>query len=193
MIYMIDHYDSFTYNLVQYIGELGAEVVVRRPEEVSPQEIRELVPELIVLSPGPQSPEKMPRTQEIIRIFHKEIPIFGVCLGHQALAYYFGGSIIRADRLMHGKASEIDHDGHTVFAGLSTPLTAMRYHSLIVDLPTLPPCFDVTAATSEGTVMGIRHRDYPLEGVQFHPESIGTVEGKRLVRNMLQAYTAVKM
>ncbi|SIS48754.1 anthranilate synthase component II [Salimicrobium flavidum] len=192
MIYMIDHYDSFTYNLVQYIGEMGEDITVRRHDDVTVDEVKRLSPDLIVLSPGPQSPEKMERTEEIINTFYKEIPIFGVCLGHQALAYHFGGDIIRADELMHGKSSEIDHDGSTVFKNLPKPLTAMRYHSLIVDVNTLPGCFDITATTSEGVIMGIRHKEYPLEGVQFHPESIGTGEGKQLIKNMLTAYIAIE-
>ncbi|WP_347861330.1 aminodeoxychorismate/anthranilate synthase component II [Salimicrobium sp. PL1-032A] len=191
MIYMIDHYDSFTYNLVQYIGEMGEEVIVRRHDDVTVEDIEELSPDLILLSPGPQSPEKMERTQEVIGTFHKDIPIFGVCLGHQALAYYFGGEIVRADELMHGKSSAIDHDGAVIYENLPKPLTAMRYHSLIVDLHTLPRCFDITAATTEGVIMGIRHREYPLEGVQFHPESIGTSDGKQLIKNMLASYIAV--
>ncbi|KHE67302.1 aminodeoxychorismate/anthranilate synthase component II [Halobacillus sp. BBL2006] len=186
MIYMIDHYDSFTYNLVQYLGELGEEVIVRRNDKVELAEIDELKPDLIFLSPGPCSPDETGVTLEVIDRYKDKIPMFGVCLGHQAIAQVFGGNVVRADRLMHGKSSNIFHDGRGIYKGLNNPMEAMRYHSLIVELPGLPDCFEVTAATVEGEIMGIRHLDYPIEGVQFHPESIGTNDGKRLLKNVIQ-------
>jgi para-aminobenzoate synthetase component 2 len=181
MIYMIDHYDSFTYNLVQYLGELGEEVIVRRNDKVELAEIDELKPDLIFLSPGPCSPDETGITLKVIERYKDKIPMFGVCLGHQAIAQVFGGSVVRADRLMHGKSSNIFHDGRGIYKGLNNPMEAMRYHSLIVELPGLPDCFEVTAATVEGEIMGI-----PIEGVQFHPESIGTNDGKRLLKNVVQ-------
>ncbi|MBH0231158.1 anthranilate synthase component II [Halobacillus yeomjeoni] len=186
MIYMIDHYDSFTYNLVQYLGELGEEVIVRRNDEVELEEIEELSPKLIFLSPGPCSPNETGKTLEVIQTFKMKIPIFGVCLGHQAIAQVFGGKVTRAERLMHGKSSQIFHDGKGIYKGLNNPMEAMRYHSLIVELGNLPDCFEVTAATVEGEIMGIRHLDFPIEGVQFHPESIGTDDGKQLLRNLIE-------
>ncbi|ARI78313.1 anthranilate synthase component II [Halobacillus mangrovi] len=187
MIYMIDHYDSFTYNLVQYLGELGEEVIVRRNDKVELAEIDELKPDLIFLSPGPCSPDETGVTLEVIERYKDKIPMFGVCLGHQAIAQVFGGNVVRADRLMHGKSSNIFHDGSGIYKGLNNPMEAMRYHSLIVDLPGLPDCFEVTAATVEGEIMGIRHLEYPIEGVQFHPESIGTNDGKLLLKNVIQS------
>lgn len=186
MIYMIDHYDSFTYNLVQYLGELGEEVVVRRNDEVEIAEIKELDPDLIFLSPGPCSPDETGITLKVIDYFKEVKPIFGVCLGHQAIAQVFGGSVVRAEKLMHGKSSRIFHDGRGIYHGLNNPMEAMRYHSLIVELSHLPECFEVTASTVEGEVMGIRHVDFPIEGVQFHPESIGTSDGKRLLKNVIE-------
>lgn len=187
MIYMIDHYDSFTYNLVQYLGELGEEVIVRRNDKVELAEIDELQPDLIFLSPGPCSPDETGVTLEVIDRYKDKIPMFGVCLGHQAIAQVFGGNVVRAERLMHGKSSNIFHDGRGIYKGLNNPMEAMRYHSLIVDLPGLPDCFEVTAATVEGEIMGIRHLEYPIEGVQFHPESIGTNDGKLLLKNVIQS------
>lgn len=186
MIYMIDHYDSFTYNLVQYLGELGEEVVVRRNDEVEIDEIIELDPDLIFLSPGPCSPDETGITLKVINHFKEVKPIFGVCLGHQAIAQVFGGSVVRAEKLMHGKSSRIFHDGQGIYHGLNNPMEAMRYHSLIVELSDLPECFEVTASTVEGEIMGIRHVDFPIEGVQFHPESIGTEDGKRLLKNVIE-------
>ncbi|UOQ92572.1 aminodeoxychorismate/anthranilate synthase component II [Halobacillus shinanisalinarum] len=186
MIYMIDHYDSFTYNLVQYLGVLGEEVVVRRNDEVTLEEIDRLKPDLLFLSPGPCSPDETGITMEVIEHYKEKLPIFGVCLGHQALAQSFGGNVIRADKLMHGKSSQVHHDGRGIYQGLSNPMEAMRYHSLIVDLAGLPDCFEVVAATVEGEIMGIRHIDLPIEGVQFHPESIGTDDGKTLLMNLIK-------
>ncbi|WP_281659540.1 aminodeoxychorismate/anthranilate synthase component II [Halobacillus sp. Cin3] len=186
MIYMIDHYDSFTYNLVQYLGELGKEVVVRRNDEASIEEIEELDPELIFLSPGPCSPDETGVTLEVIDHFKAKTPIFGVCLGHQSIAQVFGGNVIRAERLMHGKSSRVFHDGRGIYEGLNNPMEAMRYHSLIVELDSLPDCFEISSTTVEGEIMGIRHLEYPVEGVQFHPESIGTNDGMQLLKNVIE-------
>lgn len=185
MILMIDNYDSFTYNLVQYLQQLGAEVLVRRNDEITVEEIEDLSPEAIFLSPGPCSPEEAGVTVDVIRRFYQSIPMMGVCLGHQAIGYAFGAAVVRADRVMHGKTSPILNDGQTIFRGLPSPLTAGRYHSLIVDRDSLPPCLKITAETKEGEVMGIRHETYPVEGIQFHPESILTPQGKRIIRNFL--------
>ncbi|WP_431800501.1 anthranilate synthase component II [Halobacillus andaensis] len=186
MIYMIDHYDSFTYNLVQYLGELGEEVIVRRNDEVTFEEIDELQPDLLFLSPGPCSPDETGITLEVIDRYKTRIPMFGVCLGHQSIAQVFGGKVVRADRLMHGKSSEIFHDGRSIYKGLNNPMEAMRYHSLIVDIQDVPECFEITAATVEGEIMGIRHLEYPIEAVQFHPESIGTNDGMQLLKNLVE-------
>jgi anthranilate synthase/aminodeoxychorismate synthase-like glutamine amidotransferase len=185
MILMIDNYDSFTYNLVQYLNQLGAEVLVRRNDEIALAEIEILAPEAIFLSPGPCSPQEAGITVEVIRHFYQTIPILGVCLGHQAIGYAFGADVVRADRVMHGKTSDILNDGQTIFKGLPNPFTAGRYHSLIVDRDSLPSCLKITAETEEGEVMGIRHETYPVEGIQFHPESILTPQGKRIIRNFL--------
>jgi anthranilate synthase/aminodeoxychorismate synthase-like glutamine amidotransferase len=185
MILMIDNYDSFTYNLVQYLNQLGAEVLVRRNDEIALAEIEILAPEAIFLSPGPCSPQEAGITVEVIRHFYQTIPILGVCLGHQAIGYAFGADVVRADRVMHGKTSDILNDGQTIFKGLPNPFTAGRYHSLIVDRDSLPPCLKITAETEAGEVMGIRHETYPVEGIQFHPESILTPQGKRIIRNFL--------
>ncbi len=182
---MIDNYDSFTYNLVQYLGQMGEEVLVYRNDEISVGEIRELDPDAIFLSPGPCSPREAGITVDLIRELHHTTPIMGVCLGHQAIAYAFGGEVVRADRIMHGKTSEIINDGRTIFTGLPNPFTAGRYHSLIVKRDSLPPCLEVSAETEHGEIMGIRHRDRPVEGIQFHPESILTPNGKRIIRNFL--------
>ncbi|WP_018924751.1 aminodeoxychorismate/anthranilate synthase component II [Salsuginibacillus kocurii] len=192
MILMIDNYDSFTYNLVQYLGEMGEELVVHRNDEVTIQEIEDLKPEVIMISPGPCSPDEAGISMEVIRHFAGKIPIFGVCLGHQSIAQVFGGDVVRAERLMHGKTSAILHDGKGVYKDLPNPLTATRYHSLIVKKETLPDCFEVTSWTDEGELMGIRHKDYPLEGVQFHPESIMTGEGKTLLRNFMETHVLAK-
>jgi anthranilate synthase/aminodeoxychorismate synthase-like glutamine amidotransferase len=185
MILMIDNYDSFTYNLVQYLGQLGAEVRVFRNDRIGLEEIGELAPEAIFLSPGPCSPKEAGITVEVIRTYHKRFPMLGVCLGHQAIGYAFGGNIVRAERLMHGKTSPIRSDGKTIYRGLPNPFVAGRYHSLIVEKSTIPDCLMVTAETEEGEIMGIRHREYPVEGIQFHPESILTPNGKRIIKNFL--------
>ncbi len=185
MIAVIDNYDSFTYNLVQYLGELGAELVVYRNDAVTIADLEQLAPSHIVISPGPGDPENGGISNEVIRLLHRRVPILGVCLGHQCIGHVFGGRVGRAPRLMHGKTSAIYHTGEGLFAALSNPFTATRYHSLIVEEP-LPPELEVTAFTSEGEVMGLRHRFHPTFGVQFHPESILTAEGKQLLRNFLE-------
>jgi anthranilate synthase/aminodeoxychorismate synthase-like glutamine amidotransferase len=184
MILVIDNYDSFTYNLVQYLGELGAEIHVARNDEVSLQEIRDLDPERIVISPGPGDPDDGGISNEVIREFGPTIPLLGVCLGHQCIGHVYGGVVTRAPRLMHGKTSPVYHNGSGVFNGVPSPFNATRYHSLIVEEP-LPDCLQVIAFTSEGEVMGLRHKDYPVVGVQFHPESILTEHGKRILSNFL--------
>lgn len=186
MILIIDNYDSFTYNLVQYLGELGAELKVCRNDEVTISEIADLQPRKIVLSPGPCTPDEAGITLEVIRLFAGRIPLFGVCLGHQAMGQAFGGRVVRAPYLMHGKTSRILHDGRTIFRGIDNPFVATRYHSLIVDREGLPDVLEVSATTSDGLIMGLRHRQFECEGVQFHPESILTVEGKSLLRNFLE-------
>ncbi|MFN2748257.1 aminodeoxychorismate/anthranilate synthase component II [Bacillus sp. z60-18] len=188
MILMIDNYDSFTYNLVQYLGELGEELIVKRNDEVTLAGIEELSPNFLMISPGPCSPDEAGISLEAIRHFAGKIPIFGVCLGHQSIAQVFGGDVVRAERLMHGKTSEISHDGLTVFKGLESPLTATRYHSLIVKPETLPSCFTTSAWTDEGEIMAIRHKELPIEGVQFHPESIMTSCGKEMLNNFIETY-----
>ncbi|MCM3016065.1 aminodeoxychorismate/anthranilate synthase component II [Bacillus subtilis] len=188
MILMIDNYDSFTYNLVQYLGELGEELVVKRNDSITIEEIEELSPDFLMISPGPCSPDEAGISLEAIKHFAGKIPIFGVCLGHQSIAQVFGGDVVRAERLMHGKTSDIEHDGKTIFEGLKNPLVATRYHSLIVKPETLPSCFTVTAQTIEGEIMAIRHNDLPIEGVQFHPESIMTSFGKEMLRNFIETY-----
>ena len=185
MILMIDNYDSFTYNLVQYIGQLGGTVVVHRNDVISIDEIRKLKPNAIVLSPGPGIPHEAGISVEVIRKLGTTIPIMGVCLGHQAVGYAFGGGVIRAERIMHGKTSQIINDGRTIFQGLPNPFVAGRYHSLILERDSLPDCFEISAETEEGEIMGIRHKGYPVEGVQFHPESILTPNGKRILKNFL--------
>lgn len=189
MVFVLDNYDSFTYNLVQYLGELGAEVEVRRNDQVSVREIEELRPERIVVSPGPCTPQDAGISIELIRYFTGKVPVLGVCLGHQALGAAFGGHVVRAGNLMHGKTSPVQHDGKTIFRGLPSPMTATRYHSLIVAEEGLPKELEVSASTVERdgsrVIMGLRHREYPIEGVQFHPESVLTDEGKRLIENFL--------
>jgi anthranilate synthase/aminodeoxychorismate synthase-like glutamine amidotransferase len=185
MILVIDNYDSFTYNLVQYFGELGAELVVRRNDQTSIEEIEQLHPEKICISPGPGTPDEAGISNELIRHFGPRIPVLGVCLGHQCIGQVYGGEVVRADRLMHGKTSPILHEGDGVFFGLPIPFEATRYHSLIVRRETLPAELEVVAETSECEIMGLRHRQYPVHGVQFHPESIMTGEGKRLLANFL--------
>jgi len=190
MVFVLDNYDSFTYNLVQYLGELGAEVEVRRNDQVSIAEIEALRPERIVISPGPCTPADAGISVELIRHFAEKVPVLGVCLGHQAIGEAFGGKVVRAKNIMHGKTSRVEHDGKTIFKGLESPMTATRYHSLIVADDHLPPELEVSAHTVErdGTqvIMGLRHRKFPVEGVQFHPESVLTDEGKKLVKNFLK-------
>lgn len=192
MILVIDNYDSFTYNLVQYLGELGAdlpvarEIKVARNDRITIGEIEELAPDRILLSPGPCTPDDAGITLDVIRHFAGKVPLLGVCLGHQAMGQAFGGSVVRAPYIMHGKTSQILHDGRTVFEGVENPFTATRYHSLIVDRASVPPALEVSATTSDGLVMGLRHREFICEGVQFHPESIMTVAGKRLLGNFLE-------
>lgn len=188
MILMIDNYDSFTYNIVQYVGELGKEVMVKRNDEITIKEIEDLTPNLIMISPGPCTPTEAGISLEVIKYFAGSIPIFGVCLGFQAMAQAFGGNIVGARKLMHGKTSMIYHDGKTIFTGLTTPNKYMRYHSLMVEKQTLPVCFEVSAETDEGEIMAIRHKGLPMEGVQFHPESILSQEGKALIKNMLETF-----
>ena len=188
MLLVLDNYDSFTYNLVQYLCELGAELVVRRNDEVTVGEIeRELRPEKIVISPGPGTPAGAGVTLEVVEKFAGRVPLLGVCLGHQAVGQVFGGRVVRAPRPVHGKPAEVEHDGRTIFAGLPRPLRVGRYHSLVVERDSLPACLEVSAETADGLVMGLRHREWPVEGVQFHPESILTESGKRLLDNFLRA------
>ncbi len=185
MILLIDNYDSFTYNLYQYLGELGAEVKVVRHDELTAEEALSLRPEAIVISPGPGDPDQAGISLDVIRRAAGRVAVLGVCLGHQALGQAFGGRVVRAPRLMHGKTSEVRHDGRTIYAGLSQPFTATRYHSLIVERASLPGELEVSAWTDDGVIMGLRHRRHPLEGVQFHPESILTRVGHDLLRNFL--------
>jgi anthranilate synthase component 2 len=186
MVFVLDNYDSFTFNLVQYMGELGADVVVRRNDELTPEQVEALHPDRIVLSPGPCTPQEAGISIDLIRHMAGKVPILGVCLGHQAIGAAFGGNIIRAPKLMHGKTSAVEHDGKTIFDGISTPMTCTRYHSLIVEEKGLPRDLEVSARTSDGTIMGLRHRSLPVEGVQFHPESVLTSDGKRLIQNFLK-------
>lgn len=185
MLLVIDNYDSFTYNLVQYFGELGADPVVRRNDAITPEEVEKLRPTRIVISPGPGTPADAGISKEVIQRMGKTTPILGVCLGHQCLAEVFGGKVVRAERLMHGKTSPIRHQGKGVFAGLSNPFEATRYHSLLVEKSSVPACLEITADTAEGEIMGLQHREFPIHGVQFHPESILSREGKNLLRNFL--------
>jgi anthranilate synthase/aminodeoxychorismate synthase-like glutamine amidotransferase len=186
MLLMIDNYDSFTYNLVQYFGELGEDVRVYRNNRISIAEIEALRPDRLVISPGPCTPNEAGISVEAIKYFAGKLPILGVCLGHQSIGAAFGGDIIRASRLMHGKTSLIHHDGKTIFSGLPNPFEATRYHSLLIKKETKPECLDITAWTDEGEIMGVRHRELTIEGVQFHPESILTSAGKDLLRNFLK-------
>jgi anthranilate synthase/aminodeoxychorismate synthase-like glutamine amidotransferase len=190
VVFVLDNYDSFTYNLVQYLGELGSKVEVRRNDQVTIGEIEAIDPERIVVSPGPCTPEEAGISIELIRHFAGKVPLLGVCLGHQAIGAAFGGQVVRAKNLMHGKTSPVEHDGKTIFRGLSSPMTATRYHSLIVAEDQLPAALEVSAWTSEkdGTrvIMGLRHRKFPVEGVQFHPESVLTEDGKKLMSNFLK-------
>src|SRR6185437_13207368 len=189
MVFVLDNYDSFTYNLVQYLGEMGAKVEVRRNDQVTVKEVEALHPERILLSPGPCTPQEAGISIDLIRHFAGKLPLLGVCLGHQAIGAAFGGEVVRARNLMHGKTSLVEHDGKTIFSGLASPMTATRYHSLVVQERGLPGELEISARTREreGTsvIMGLRHRRYPIEGVQFHPESVLTSEGKQLIRNFL--------
>jgi len=185
MILVIDNYDSFTYNLVQYFGELGERVEVRRNDQTTLEEIDDLAPDRICISPGPCTPHEAGISGEVIENYAGKLPIFGVCLGHQCIGEVFGGEVVRADRLMHGKTSMIHHTGKGVFANLPNPFEATRYHSLIVRRDSVPDCLEVTAETEEGEIMGLQHRELPVHGVQFHPESILTSEGKKLLGNFL--------
>ncbi len=195
MVFVLDNYDSFTYNLVQYMGELGAEMVIRRNDELTPEEVERLRPERILISPGPCTPQDAGISIELIRHFAKakrRVPILGVCLGHQAIGAAFGGNVVRAPKLMHGKTSEVEHDGKTIFAGIPSTMTCTRYHSLIVSEDGLPEELMVSARavrdvqSDGGTIMALRHRELPIEGVQFHPESILTTHGKQIIRNFLE-------
>ena len=185
MIVMIDNYDSFTFNLVQYLGELGEDIRVHRNDKITIEEIEAMFPDHIVISPGPCTPNEAGISMELIKRLGGKIPILGVCLGHQSIGQVYGGNVIRAENLMHGKTSLIYHDGKTVFKGLPSSFTATRYHSLIVEKDSLPDCFEISAWTEEGEIMGLRHKEWIVEGVQFHPESILTEHGKRLLRNFL--------
>ena len=189
MVFVLDNYDSFTYNLVQYLGELGAEVEVRRNDQITVKEVEKLRPERIVLSPGPCTPQDAGISIELIRQFAGKVPVLGVCLGHQAIGAAFGGRVVRAKNLMHGKTSQVEHDGRTIFRDLPTPMTATRYHSLMVAEEDLPAELEVSARTVDRdgsrVIMGLRYRRYPVEGVQFHPESVLTSAGKRLISNFL--------
>jgi anthranilate synthase/aminodeoxychorismate synthase-like glutamine amidotransferase len=190
VVFVLDNYDSFTYNLVQYLGELGAQVEVRRNDQITVDEIAAMRPERIVISPGPCTPHEAGISIDLIRHFAGKVPVLGVCLGHQAIGAAFGGNVVRAKNLMHGKTSQVEHDGKTIFQGVSSPMTATRYHSLIVAEEQLPAVLEVSAWTrdSDGTrvIMGLRHRKFAVEGVQFHPESVLTGEGKKLIKNFLQ-------
>jgi len=188
MLLMIDNYDSFTYNLVQYFGELGEQVRVARNDEITTDEIAALAPERICISPGPCSPAEAGISLEVLRRFAGQVPILGVCLGHQAIGHAFGGKVVRARTLMHGKTSPIEHKGAGVFGGLPQPFTATRYHSLAVERDTLPDSLEITAWTADGEIMGLRHRTLAIEGVQFHPESIATEHGHAMLRNFLQMH-----
>ncbi len=190
MLVMVDNYDSFTWNLVQYLGELGADVVVHRNDEVTPEEIEQAAPLGVVVSPGPCTPREAGISVEVVRRFAGKLPVLGVCLGHQAIGMAFGGRIVRARSIMHGKLSEISHDGRGVFAGVASPLVATRYHSLVIEEASCPRELEITARTADGEIMGVRHVAKPIEGVQFHPESIMTEAGKALLGNFLKRCSA---
>ena len=188
MVFVLDNYDSFTYNLVQYMGELGAEMVIRRNDELTPAEVEALNPDHILISPGPCTPQDAGISIDLIRHFARvgNVPLLGVCLGHQAIGAAFGGNVVRAPKLMHGKTSEVIHDGRSLFSGIASPMTCTRYHSLIVAEDGLPRDLEITARTEDGIIMGLRHRKYRVEGVQFHPESVLTHDGKQLIQNFLE-------
>jgi para-aminobenzoate synthetase component 2 len=186
MVFVLDNYDSFTYNLVQYMGELGAEMTIRRNDELTIEEVEALEPERLLLSPGPCTPQEAGILIPLIQRFAGKVPILGVCLGHQAIGAAFGGDVIRAPQLMHGKTSSVEHDGKSIFAGIDSPMTCTRYHSLIVSEETLPKELEISARSSDGIIMGLRHRKHPIEGVQFHPESVLTQDGKKLIQNFLE-------
>jgi anthranilate synthase/aminodeoxychorismate synthase-like glutamine amidotransferase len=186
MLLVIDNYDSFTYNLVQYFGELGATMEVHRNDAITMEEIREKNPERICISPGPGVPSEAGISGQVVRELGKTIPLFGVCLGHQCIGEVFGGDVVRAERLMHGKTSPVLHNGEYLFKDIESPFEATRYHSLIVKRDTLPDCLEITAETAEGEIMGLRHREFPIYGVQFHPESILTASGKKILQNFLE-------
>ena len=188
MILMIDNYDSFTYNLVQYLGELGEELLVKRNDDISLAEIEQLAPKMIVISPGPCTPNEAGESLRTIEHFAGKLPILGVCLGHQAIGQVFGGKVIKAERLMHGKTSPVHHAGVGLHMKNANPFTATRYHSLIVERESLPDCLEITAWTEDGEIMGLRHKEYAIEGVQYHPESIMTEDGKKLLREFIAQY-----
>jgi len=192
LILVIDNYDSFTYNLVQYLGELGAETVVKRNDQITLEEIEEMKPDRIVISPGPCTPSQAGICVPLVKHFAGKIPILGVCLGHQSIGEAFGGDVVRNGRIMHGKTSPIHHKGQGVFAGLPQPFDATRYHSLVVKRDTLPDCLEITAETAEGEIMGLRHREYAVEGVQFHPESALTPKGKELLANFVRGESMMR-
>ncbi|MGA2747461.1 MAG: aminodeoxychorismate/anthranilate synthase component II [Verrucomicrobiota bacterium] len=185
MVLVIDNYDSFTYNLVQYLGEMKVELEVRRNDQVSLDQIREMRPERILVSPGPCSPRESGLSNDIIRAFGPQVPVFGVCLGHQCIGYTYGGEVVVNNRIMHGKTSPIKHNGRGLFQNMANPFAATRYHSLVIRRESLPDCLEVTAETEEGEIMGVRHKEYPVCGVQFHPESILTENGRQILKNFL--------
>jgi anthranilate synthase/aminodeoxychorismate synthase-like glutamine amidotransferase len=191
MILMLDNYDSFTFNIVQYLEQMDEKVETYRNDKITTEEIKRKKPRAIFLSPGPCTPKEAGITVDVVREFYKDVPIMGICLGHQSIGYAFGAKIVRADRIMHGKISQVKHDGKTIFAGVPNPFPAGRYHSLIVVRETLPEFLEVSAETEEGEIMGLRHKKYPVEGIQFHPESVLTPQGKRIIRNFLK-YTGKK-
>ncbi len=188
MLLLIDNYDSFTYNLFQYLSELGEEVVVVRNDKITIEEIEEAKPERIVISPGPSTPQNAGISNDVIKRFGEKVPILGVCLGHQCIGYSYGGVVGRANRIMHGKASEIHHNSRGIMAGLSSPFSAIRYHSLVVERQGLPDCFEITAWTDDEEIMGLKHKEHPVEGIQFHPESFMTGVGMDILRNFLELY-----
>ncbi|WP_126424736.1 aminodeoxychorismate/anthranilate synthase component II [Brevibacillus marinus] len=189
MIVMIDNYDSFTFNLVQYVGELGQELLVYRNDQITIEQIEALAPDYLMISPGPCTPNEAGISMAVIRHFAGKIPLLGVCLGHQSIGQVFGAKVVRAQRLMHGKTSAVHHDGKTIFQGIPSPFQAARYHSLILEADSIPDELEVSARTAEGEIMAVRHKLYPIEGVQFHPESIITEHGKKLLQNFLATYS----